>query len=139
GEQLQPVARVNPTSITQQVADLADDRFPVRGRAFERLKAAGDQAAPALLRRLADKPTVDEQRQIQELLELAKTWPADQLPCLRALEVLEYIHSAEAKGLVQRMTAGAAESRITQQAKDCLKRLDLFLRDIPPSPTFHSK
>jgi hypothetical protein len=45
------------------------------------------------------------------------------LRSLRALEVLERAGTAEARQLIQRIAAGAAEARLTREAKASLERL----------------
>ena len=45
------------------------------------------------------------------------------LRALRAVEVLEYIGTTEAKKLLMALAQGAAEARLTREAKASLKRL----------------
>jgi hypothetical protein len=46
-----------------------------------------------------------------------------QLLTLRAIEVLEHIDTPEARQLLRRQAGGAAEARLTREAKAALERL----------------
>jgi WD40 repeat protein len=123
-QNLKPIAQPNPKALQADIAALADDKFSVREKAYERLKGTGELAVPLLKQRLAEKLSVDEQVQIEKLISLANATPSMQWKHIRALQVLETIHTDEAKELLSRMAKGAQHSRITQQATASLKRLD---------------
>jgi hypothetical protein len=50
---------------------------------------------------------------------------ADVLQVLRAIEVLERIRSPEARRLLDRLSQGAAGHRVTEEARESLRRLHL--------------
>ncbi len=124
GKRLQAIANADQKAVTKSITDLADARFQQRQQAFESLKELGDLAVPALRQRLANNPSLEEKGRIQELLRGARTWAPDQLQILRALQALEYIGTPDARVILQRMAEGAPESRLTQEARASLKRLD---------------
>jgi WD domain, G-beta repeat len=131
GKQLRPVAAPDQKGIARDLADLGSDQFELRQQAVNRLKGWGDLAVPALRQRLADKPPVDERKTIEDLIRQANAWSPEQLQVLRAIQVLEYIGTKEAKGVLERLAGGAPESRLTQEAKGSLQRLS----NIPPKTT----
>jgi hypothetical protein len=74
---------------------------------------------------LAMKPSPEQKRRLEELVEALKTCPPDPelVRPTRALEVLERIGTPEAKELLETLAKGAAEAPLTQDAKATLKRL----------------
>src|SRR5262249_5440730 len=80
------------------IAELDDDSFKVRERAARELAEAGPDAADALRADLTKAPSLEKRRRLEELLaRLSKGVELKRLRCLRALEVLERIGTAEAK------------------------------------------
>ena len=63
-------------------------------------------------------------------IERAATSP-DELRALRAVEVLEHVGTPEARQVLEGLTQGAPEARLTQEAKASLERLARR----PASPT----
>lgn len=121
---LQPIPALDDKVLSRCLANLGDGRFAVRQQALEDLKGFSDLAVPALRGRLAHSPPLDERRSLEELIEAARTWPQDLLRTLRAIQVLEAIGTTEARAVLLRMANGAAGSRLTQEAKASLKRLE---------------
>jgi len=90
------------------------------------LEKLGELAHPALRKTLANKPTVETRRRIEQVLEtteLENTTPA-QRQALRAVGVLERIGTADAQRVLKSLAMGATEARFTQEAKAALQRLD---------------
>src|SRR5262249_61660266 len=86
----------------------------------------GERAEPALRQTLANKPTLEMRRRVQAVLEHLRgpvTRP-ELLQSLRAVAVLEDIGTPEARKLLDELTKGAAESRLTREAKASLQRLE---------------
>ena len=65
-------------------------------------------------------------RRVLEGLESERWWQPspEQARALRAVEVLEHVGTAEAKRVLETLAAGAAEARLTQEARASLRRLD---------------
>jgi WD40 repeat protein len=105
--------------------ELDHPKFAVRDTAAADLKKHIDSAAPLLRKALEGRPSLEMHRRLTQLLDYADElrWPREALRTLRALEALERIGSAEARAVLQTMAGGAAESRLTQEAKASLARL----------------
>ena len=123
GNRMQPASPPDHSVLSRDLAGLGDNRFDARQRSFQNLKQLGDLAVPALRRRLANNCTLEEQRRIDELLRAAKKWSPNDLQILRAIQVLEYVGKPTTMDILQRIAAGAPESRLTMEAQASLARL----------------
>jgi WD40 repeat protein len=126
-EQLHPMRGGNPRRIAQLIADLDSDDFLVRETATRELRKAGEPAQPALQTALKGKPSLELRHRVQGLLdEMDSATPtAESLRALRAVAVLEYVASAEARQLLGVLAEGASQARLTWEAKTALARLRL--------------
>src|SRR5439155_15466643 len=89
-------------------------------KAAVELEKFAESAEPALQKAVRDKPPPEVGRRIELLLARLQ---AHRLLALRATEVLEHIGTSEAKALLKHLSTGAAEARLTQEAKASLDRL----------------
>jgi hypothetical protein len=107
------------------IAQLDDDAFAVREKAFGRLKGLGPSAVPALRQALAKDPPPETRRRIADLLDKQRDVPAsgDHLRMLRALGVLEHSGTPEARRLLEELAAGVPDAPQTQEARAVLARL----------------
>src|SRR5262249_30216223 len=107
------------------IADLDSNQFAVREKAARDLERLGDSATAALREKLKDKPPMQTQQRINALLKnLCGLDPSPgQLRIMRAVQVLEYIGDAEARKLLTKLSEGAPQARLTQEAKASLERL----------------
>jgi RNA polymerase sigma factor (sigma-70 family) len=122
---LQPAVPIDARRMTQLIADLDSDRFPMRQKAAHELEDHGDQAESALRKGLQAKPSIEMRRQIEGLLEKLQQAPAGkQLRALRAVEVLEHLGTPEAREVLRMLAKGVPEARLTQEAKTSLERLE---------------
>jgi hypothetical protein len=96
----------------------------VRQKAAEELERLGEAVQPALEQE-RERPgaSAELRRQTDSLLEALRTPSGNRFRELRALEVLEHIGTPEAKRSLQKLAQGAAESRLTQEAKVALRRM----------------
>jgi WD40 repeat protein len=126
GERVRPAAVVEAKTVEKLVADLDSDEFEVRQKAVEELAKLGDRAVPALQKVLEDKPSPETRKRIEELLELSRghVLSGDTLRELRALEVLERVGTAEARGVLRELAKGAPGARLTRTARAALERLE---------------
>jgi hypothetical protein len=124
-ERLAPVQSPDSKQVARWIADLDNDRFAVRDRATRELEKMGDLSEPALRKVLIGQPSLEARRRVEQLLQKLRdaiTNP-EQLQALRGIEVLEYIGTPEARGVLDVLARGAPEARLTQEAKAARQRL----------------
>ena len=122
-DRLRRVEPLDEKVVAQHLRGLADNEFEARQKAVKALKEMGEAVLPALRQRLATKPTADEAKLLQELIDELEPWSAKDLRVFRAIYVLELIGTPEAKKVLEHLAGGMAESRLTQEAKASVKRL----------------
>jgi WD40 repeat protein len=112
--------------VARLVRQLEDDDFAVREKATHELARLGPDAEEALRAALTGEPSLEARRRIQRLLDrkVKPTTATEQLRARRALAVLERIGTPEARDLLRKLAGGAPGARLTQEAKDALKRLE---------------
>src|SRR5690606_27035949 len=104
---------------------LDHEDFQAREQAAKELRELGDLAAPALQKALAGNPSPEASQRLAALLErLESAIPSPETARrIRAVEALESIGNPEARRLLDKLAAGPAEMRLTQEAKASAKRL----------------
>jgi WD40 repeat protein len=122
---LSPVPEPDAKRVGQLLVDLNDDKPAVREQASKELAQLGGLVEPALRQRLAAKPPVEVQQRLEALLQKLKDAPVpdDELRRLRAVWLLEYLGTPEARDLLTALARGAGAARSTRAARDSLKRL----------------
>jgi hypothetical protein len=120
-----PLGEEQRKRVRRLLADLDSDRFDAREAATAALDKLGEAAALLLRQALADRASAEARRRIEDLLtNWEKAVPTgDTLRALRAVEALEHIGDAEARRLLEALAKGAAEARLTREAKAALDRL----------------
>jgi WD40 repeat protein len=123
-ERLKPV-RLDPQRLDQLVADLAANQFSRRQKATQELEKLGELARPAMQRALESKPALEVRQRVELLLKkLDKSPPpAEEVTTVRGVEVLEAVGTAEARQVLEGLSGGFADSRVTQEAQAALRRL----------------
>jgi RNA polymerase sigma factor (sigma-70 family) len=123
-QSLRPAAASDVKQIEHWVAELDSDQFAERERATRELARQGDRAEEGLRRFLAGRPSLEARRRAEDLLGRLRgpLTDTERLRRLRAVEVLEHIGTAEARRLLQALSEGASESRLTREAKAALER-----------------
>jgi RNA polymerase sigma factor (sigma-70 family) len=124
-DHLRPSAAGDARKIDRLLADLDSDEFAVREKAARQLAAMGEAAEGALRKLLSGKPSPEVRRRAEELLaglDLARS--QEQLRGVRALEVLEHVGTDAAKKLLEALAKGAPGARLTQEARESLRRLN---------------
>jgi RNA polymerase sigma factor (sigma-70 family) len=122
---MRPASEPNVQQVKQigsLIADLERDQFAARQQAREELAKVGEPAVSTLHRKLADRPSLEVQRQIEQLLCHMERHP-ETLRAVRAVEVLEQIGSPEAKRVLEQLAKGAEGFRLTMEAKAAVERL----------------
>jgi WD40 repeat protein len=110
--------------VARLIADLDDDAFAVREKARAELHALGGEAEPALREALKGKPSLEQARRVERLLEELKAHPVSG-ETLRGLWVVEYLErqpTPEARELLRPLAKGAAGAWVTEEAKAALQR-----------------
>jgi hypothetical protein len=93
------------------------------------LEERGWRVEPALRRVLANDPSGEVRRRVEQLLgKLASVKPhetttASERRALRAVVLLEQIGNPEARRLLEALARGAKGARLTKEAKASLERL----------------
>jgi RNA polymerase sigma factor (sigma-70 family) len=121
-EHLPPTA--DSVQVSRLIRDLDDEQFEVREKADAALQRLAELAVPALRLALNDKPSAEVRRRVTALLEqLDQGKTPEQLRCLRAIEVLERIGTADARTVLGALAKGMPEARQTLEAQASLERL----------------
>lgn len=122
---LRPVPPLDPRHLDKLLADLDDKQFPVRKKAEQALEKLGELAARAITGQLARNPSLETSRRLESLLKKleAQDLTPETLQVLRAIEALELTGTDEAGQVLAGMAKGAAGHRVTEEARQSLKRL----------------
>lgn len=124
-KQLTPARATDAERLRHLIADLDSEQFAVRKRAAEKLRELDLLAEPALRKTLEGKPSLECRRRIEELLALCQGAVVrdDIRQMVRAVAVLEHMDNAGARRLLTKLGEGAAEARLTREARSALERL----------------
>jgi RNA polymerase sigma factor (sigma-70 family) len=123
-QRIKPVEPADAQRVEQLIRDLDSDDFQTRSKATQELEKIVDGAAPMLREKLAEKPSLEMRQRIKQVLsKLEPTASAERLRELRAIQVLEYADTNEAREFLRTLAKGLAESRLTREAKASLQRL----------------
>jgi WD40 repeat protein len=106
GEHLQGVPVVPPTRLAQLLAELDHKEFSVRERASQKLRELAEAAEPVLREALGNS-SLEVRRRVRRVLEQLDAPPSrERLRFLRAVMVLEYIGTPEARRVLERLAEG---------------------------------
>jgi RNA polymerase sigma factor (sigma-70 family) len=118
--------------VARLIADLDHESFDRREKASRELEALLPQARPALLNALSGTPSPEARRRIELLLAVPTPVVRDlqSLRHIRGIQVLEQLAAQgpdaarlDALDLLKKLTAGAPEARLTQEATAAVDRL----------------
>ncbi len=115
----------DPERIESWITSLDHDDYEVRKKASEALEGYGPWAEDAFKRRLAADPSVEMRGRIQGLLAQLKEGAApsrEQLRRVRAIQTLELIGSAAARGVLESIAKETPFPRIREEAQAALQR-----------------
>ena len=104
------------------IADLDSEQFATREAATAELTKLDRAAEPALRQALAKKPPLEQRRRIERLLERLAT-PGRKLHAARVTTVLEQIGTAEARKVLEALADEPAETLLSREARESLKRM----------------
>jgi WD40 repeat protein len=124
-DRLKTAPPADAKKVARWIVDLDDEDFEVREKATKELANVGDSARSALAKALETTPSAEVRRRVQLLLSHLDGTSAgpSQRRELRALEVLEKIGSAEAHAVIETLSKGPADARLTREAKIILGRM----------------
>ncbi|HZU37742.1 MAG TPA: sigma-70 family RNA polymerase sigma factor [Gemmataceae bacterium] len=131
-KQLHPAAKADDKQLKQQIAELDSRRFAVRQQATAALAQSLEQAAPLLRKALTSQLSTEARRRIEQLLQGLDPPTGERLRQLRAVEVLEYAATPEARSLLAGLAQGVPEAGVTRAAKAALQRLVTLPLTRPP-------
>jgi WD40 repeat protein len=126
-----PAAKRTATDkqIEELIRQLDSDRFDEREKAQQELELLDWQAVPALRSAVKTSSTLELKRRLEQLINRVEgPLTGINLRWHRAVEVVEWIGTAQAKTLLERWSHGAAASRLTEEATRALKRWDARTR-----------
>jgi WD40 repeat protein len=122
------VCPASAEAIARLVADLDHPQFATRTKAKAQLVQLAELAEPALLEAQQKHPSLELRQRIDELLKVIvdeRSRPSgDRLRDLRAVEILEQIHTPAARELLQTLARGASGALLTREAQASLTRLE---------------
>lgn len=122
---VKPVQPAGVTVTGPLIADLDGDTQAKRDTAMTRLRELGQLAEPALREAMKAPASAEQKRRLQQLvaaLEKLGTLSADQLRDLRAVQVLGWMNTPDARMVLQVLAEGNAPDPVTCQAKAALAR-----------------
>ncbi len=114
-----------PERIARLIADLDSNRFTTREEASQELAKLGRRAEKQLNKALQGSPSAEAKRRLEALLQdLAKPklWP-ERLQAERALEVLEWIGTHEARQVLRDLAREAKAGWFKSASAEALQRL----------------
>jgi hypothetical protein len=130
-----PVPKRDLQRVAPLLADLDDDEFGVREKAYAELAKLGEPAEPALRQALESTPPLEVRRRVERLLErLERERAVADLRWLRAIQVLEGIATVEARQLLMLLAQKAGRHRLRRDAAASLRRLNQRPPATPCSP-----
>lgn len=123
-KRLRPVEPITSADIDKLIKELNDDGFATRERASHKLAELGAMVEMQLRKALAQNKSPEVRRRARDLLlRLGREVPSEQLRFLRAVELLEYLGTPEAREILQKLSRGGAGRIETEDAKAALRRL----------------
>jgi RNA polymerase sigma factor (sigma-70 family) len=106
------------------ISDLDSDQFDTRSAASKELGRIGEQAETALRQALANDPSPELRKRLEQLLtKLEPAKSPERLRELRAVQALEYTATPDARQLLERLAANPGGTWLTREAKAALQRM----------------
>jgi WD40 repeat protein len=123
--QLKSIPRVARPQIEQWLVDLGSNRYMVRRKAMDELDRFGEQTEPAVRRLRKGSPSLEVRKRLDSLIEEIDHQASSpkRFRQVRAVEMLEYIGTKEARQVLEALAKGAPEARLTREAQAALARL----------------
>jgi RNA polymerase sigma factor (sigma-70 family) len=121
---VKPVEAADVKRVAKLVADLDSADFATRERAARELGEIGQPATAALREAARKSESPEVRKRVADLLARIErpTISPEELRALRAVEVLEWLGTTEAREVLARLAKGDAGARLTQAAAAALRR-----------------
>jgi dipeptidyl aminopeptidase/acylaminoacyl peptidase len=118
-----PPARALDAEMRKQIepwlTDLDSDQAAVREQASVELEKRVVMAEPMLRKALTSRPSLEQRKRIERVLERLER---ERVTLGRALEALEHVHTSESRQLLETFAAGEPIAWLTREAKAALQR-----------------
>jgi hypothetical protein len=119
-----PVKARDPERVRKLIADLNSTNFKTRELAERELGQFDDRARAALEEALKNAGELELRRRLEKLLAALEREPTpNDLREMRAIQALELAAAPETTAVLRRLASGAAGSRLTEDARTALGRL----------------
>jgi RNA polymerase sigma factor (sigma-70 family) len=122
-QRIKPAPAADAKHIERLIRDLDSEDFETRTKATEELEKLVESAEPVLRKKLADKPSLEVRQRIKHILSKLEPSSPERLRELRAIQVLEYAGTAEAKECLRTWVKDVAYARLAREAEASLERL----------------
>jgi RNA polymerase sigma factor (sigma-70 family) len=122
-EKIVPVRPAGPKEVARLIADLDSHDYATRKATATRLEKLGEAAESALREAVKERRSAESRQRLEELLAALDGWPAERLRTARALEVLEWIGTPNAREVLKGLAADAPRTRLSRDAQAVLERL----------------
>jgi RNA polymerase sigma factor (sigma-70 family) len=121
---LTPAAAPDPVRLARLLQDLESNSFTVREKAAAELERLGDRSLPAV-EQVLSRPgnSLELRRRLERLRDQLVVPSGDALRALRAVEILERMATPEARRLLETVSRGDPEARLTREARATVARL----------------
>jgi RNA polymerase sigma factor (sigma-70 family) len=124
---LRPAPPADLERINTLIRDLGDPRLTVRHKAIDEIGNLEDVAEPALRKSLGGNLELEVRRRIERLLTDLDRLSPEKVREIRAVELLERIHTPSADRLLLRLAHGSPAARMTREAVEACRRLKIQL------------
>jgi hypothetical protein len=122
---LRPVEAPADGRVQKLISQLGVEEFSDREAAERELRDLGDAATPALRAALKVELSAEQARRVGSILTAAEApvlAPGDRLRAVRAVAVLEWLATKNARDLLDRLAGGLEGARLTREAKAAAER-----------------
>jgi WD40 repeat protein len=123
-DKLLAVPPADRAKLHRLISDLDSEQFQTRKRAERQLARLGPAAGPALRKALERSPPLEQRRRLERLLRPleARTAPAEAVTASRAVQILKWLGSPEARRLLKELARGAPGAWLTEEAAAACRR-----------------
>jgi WD40 repeat protein len=121
-ERMPPAAAHDTEGVRRLLRDLDADDFAARERATAELSRMAERIE-GTLRDARAGASAEARRRLDQILSGLKGPSPERLRQARAVEVLEWLGTAEARQVLRALAGGAADARLTRDSEAALRRL----------------